>query len=85
MPKPTFNEDYESLVDIIVETRRRAGVSQRWLAARLGKSQSHIYMLEQRQRRIELREFYLICKCLEVDPVEIFSRMTEALELKRAA
>jgi transcriptional regulator with XRE-family HTH domain len=85
MVSPIFSDDYQIMVDILIDTRQRAGVSQRALASRLGKSQSHINMIEQRQRRVELREFYLLCKALDADPVEVFQRITEALELRRAA
>jgi transcriptional regulator with XRE-family HTH domain len=85
MPNPVFTDDYEVLIDILVETRRRASMSQRGLAARLGKSQSHINMIEQRQRRVELREFYLLCKALDADPVAIFQRFTNEIETRQAA
>ena len=85
MPSPIFTEDYETMVEILVDTRQTAGVSQRALAQRLGKSQSHINMIEQRQRRVELREFYLICKSLDADPVAVFEQIARALDERRAA
>lgn len=85
MANPVFSDDYEILVGLLVETRRRARVSQRALAARLGKSQSHVNMIENRQRRVELREFYLMCKALGADPVEVFQRFTSAVEMQQAA
>ncbi|KRB41671.1 MAG: helix-turn-helix transcriptional regulator [Pseudomonadota bacterium] len=85
MANPVFTDDYEVLIDILVETRRGASVSQRGLAARLGKSQSHINMIEQRQRRVEVREFYLLCKALNADPVAVFQRFTSEIEIRRAA
>lgn len=85
MPSPIFTDDYEILVNILVDTRRRARISQRLLSSRLGKSQSHINMIEQRQRRVELREFYLMCKALGADPVEVFQRFADAVEMRQAA
>lgn len=85
MANPVFTDDYEVLIDILVETRRRAAVSQRGLAARMGRSQSHINMIEHRQRRVEVREFYLLCKALDADPVAIFQRFTSEIETRRAA
>jgi transcriptional regulator with XRE-family HTH domain len=85
MPSPIFTEDYETMVAILVQARQNAGMSQRALAQRLGKSQSHINMIEQRQRRVELREFYLICRCLEADPVAVFEQIARALDERRAA
>jgi transcriptional regulator with XRE-family HTH domain len=85
MTNPVFTDDYEVLIDILIETRRCARMSQRGLAARLGRSQSHINMIEHRQRRVEVREFYLLCKALGADPVAIFQRFTNELELRKAA
>ena len=85
MPSPIFTEDYETMVAILVHARQNAGMSQRALAQRLGKSQSHINMIEQRQRRVELREFYLICRSLDADPVAIFEQIARALDERRAA
>ena len=84
MPSPIFSDDYVTMVDILVDARQTAGMSQRALAKSLGKSQSHINMIEQRQRRVELREFYLICKSLQADPVAVFDKISRALDERRA-
>ncbi|MDB5457353.1 MAG: hypothetical protein JWP92_2938, partial [Caulobacter sp.] len=46
MPNPIFSAEYEILTELLVAARRQAGLSQRALAARLGKSASHICMIE---------------------------------------
>lgn len=85
MPSAVFSEEYGVLVDLLVSARRKAGVSQRGLAARLGRSQSHINMIEKRQRRIEVREFYLLCRALGVDPAALFQCFSDQLDARRAA
>ncbi len=42
-------------------------------------------MIEQRQRRVEVREFYLLCKALNADPVAIFQRFTAPRSKRQAA
>jgi ribosome-binding protein aMBF1 (putative translation factor) len=69
-----FSDDYVVLVDLLIEARLAAGLTQRALARRIGKVQSHICAIEQRQRRVELLEFYTIARALGLDPVELFSR-----------
>ena len=69
-----FSDDYAVLVDLLIEARLAAGLTQRALARRIGKVQSHICAIEQRQRRVELLEFYTIARALDLDPVELFSR-----------
>jgi len=85
MPSAVFSDEYEVLVDLLVSARRKAGVSQRGLAARLGRSQSHINMIEKRQRRIEVREFYLLCRALGADPAALFQTFSDKLDARRAA
>lgn len=80
-----FTDDYEVLVRLIVGLRRRAGVSQRGLAKRLGRSQSHINMIEKRQRRVEVREFYRLCKALDADPAAVFQRFADEMEGRQAS
>ena len=85
MVSAIFTEDYEVLVSLLVSARRQAGLSQRGLAARIGRSQSHINMIEKRQRRIEVREFYLLCKALGADPAVVFQTFADAIEARQAA
>jgi transcriptional regulator with XRE-family HTH domain len=82
MTNAVFSEEYEVLIDILVRTRREAGLSQRALAARLGRSQSHINMIEKRQRRVEVREFYLMCRALGVDPSATFQSFARQLDAR---
>ena len=69
-----FTDDYAALVDLLIEARQAAGLTQRALARRIGKVQSHVCAIEQRQRRVELLEFYTIARALDVDPVDLFGR-----------
>jgi transcriptional regulator with XRE-family HTH domain len=85
MANVVFTEDYEVLVSLLVRARREAGVSQRGLAARIGRSQSHVNMIEKRQRRVEVREFYLLCKALGADPAAVFQTFADQMEARRAA
>lgn len=75
-----FTDDYAELVDLLIEARLAAGLTQRALARRIGKVQSHICAIEQRQRRVELLEFYHISRALNADPVAMFRKATERFE-----
>ena len=61
---PIFGDEYESIVTTLIEARMQAGLSQRQLARRLGRSQSHVCMIERRQRRMEIVEFCNIAAAL---------------------
>lgn len=72
MSKSAFTDAYASVVDTLVALRKRQGVSQVELAARLGKSQQFVSYIERTERRIDLIEFYVIVKALESEPEIVF-------------
>ena len=72
MPKTVFSQPYQRLVEVLADARRDAGLTQAELAARVGKDQSFISIIEGAQRRVDLLEFYALARALELDPVELF-------------
>lgn len=78
-PNPVFSPEYRVLVGTIAEARSEAGLSQRGLAARLGKSASHIAMIEGGQRRVDALELYRLANCLGLDPAALFQRISHRL------
>lgn len=80
-----FTDDYAELVDLLIQARLAAGLTQRALARRIGKVQSHICAIEQRQRRVELLEFYIIARALDLDPVALFGRAAARFDGLRAS
>jgi transcriptional regulator with XRE-family HTH domain len=79
-PNPVFSPEYRCLVAVLIDARCAAGLSQRSLAARLGRASSHITMIERGQRRVDSLELYLMAKALGADPVELFRRIAIRLE-----
>ena len=67
-----FSTEYQRLRDVLIAARRRAGISQRQLAERIGKSHSHVCMIEKGQRRIDVLEFDRIARALDADPLALF-------------
>jgi transcriptional regulator with XRE-family HTH domain len=62
-------------VAAISATRRDAGVSQDKLADKLGWSRSKVTKIEQGQLRIEVPDFIMIARALDVDPETVFRRV----------
>lgn len=79
-PNPVFSEEYRALVSVIVEARSEAGLSQRGLAARLGKSASHISMIEAGQRRVDALELYRLASCLGLEAAALVGRISRRLD-----
>lgn len=78
-PNPVFSADYESLRQVLLKARRDARISQRTLAERIGKSHSHVCMIERGQRRIDVLEFCTIAASLGANPLQLFAEVVACL------
>lgn len=84
MPSVIFTEAYDVVPALLVDARRRAGVSQRELARRMGRCPSHIGKIEARQRRVEIIEFCRYAEALGEDPARLFEELRRRLRLAGA-
>ena len=84
-PNPVFSDEYGVVREVLIGARREAGLSQRALAARLGKTGSHVAMIERGQRRVDLLEFCRIAESLGLSPDALVGRITAQLGALREA
>jgi len=84
-PNPVFSDEYEVVREVLISARHAAGLSQRALAARLGKTGSHVAMIERGQRRVDLLEFCRIAESLGVSPDALVGRISAQLGALTAA
>lgn len=82
MAKTVFTGYHQQLVEILIDTRKKAGLKQSELAERLGKDQTFISLVERSQRRIDVLEFYAYARALGEEPVELFTRVIHGLPQK---
>ncbi len=68
MEKSTFTPHYDLLRERLIELRGLAGLSQRDLAVRLGREHSFVGRVETGDRRVDLVEFFWICRACDADP-----------------
>jgi len=69
--KSTYSEEYQRVIATLVSARKDRGVLQTALAAKLGKPQSFVSKMENRERRIDIAEFVEICRAIGVSPLAI--------------
>jgi transcriptional regulator with XRE-family HTH domain len=85
MPKSVYTDAYGSVVEYLVALRKEKGVSQVELAERLGRPQPFISYVENRERRLDVVEFYAYVKALGGDPevavVEVFRALPKDAKL----
>ena len=80
MPKTIFSGGNKVVVEVIRRARIEAGLTQAELAARIGRDQSHISLIEGSQRRLDLVEFDRIVRALGFDPVDIYRQISARLD-----
>jgi transcriptional regulator with XRE-family HTH domain len=79
MPKSVFGGAHRHLVQALVAARQRSGLTQRELAAKLGKDQSFVSIIEGGQRRVDVIEFFAIARALNANPVQLIREIEAAL------
>lgn len=84
-PNPVFSDEYGVVREVLIGARREAGLSQRALAARLGKTGSHVAMIERGQRRVDLLEFCRIADSLGISPDALVHRIASQLGAMKTA
>jgi len=68
MPASLFTSAYEQLVEAVVSMRKKAGLTQRELAKRLGREQNYVARIETRQRRVDVVELIQFCRACGEEP-----------------
>jgi transcriptional regulator with XRE-family HTH domain len=82
MPKSVFTGAHQHLVAVLVEARRKAGLTQTELAQRVGKDQKFISLIERSQRRVDVIEFSALARALEAEPVKLYAELVSRLPPK---
>jgi transcriptional regulator with XRE-family HTH domain len=79
LPKTIFTGAHKHLVDVLRGARKQADISQVDLAAKIGKDQTYISLIERSQRRVDVLEFVALARAMGADPVELFEEVVRRL------
>lgn len=71
MRKTIYSEMSQLVCEEIVQLRKGAELTQRDLAKKLKREHSFVARIEQGERRVDLVEFYVICKACGVKPEKV--------------
>lgn len=80
MPKTIFTDANLIVVGALKQERLRAGVKQAELAAKIGKDQSWVSLVEGSQRRVDVVEFIQIARALKVDPNDLLRQIIARID-----
>jgi transcriptional regulator with XRE-family HTH domain len=75
MDKSTQTDHYKLICDKLVAMRKAAGLTHRQLAAKLKREHSFVWRIEQGERRLDLVEFFWVCRALGQDPAVVYTEM----------
>lgn len=79
MDKTIHSQQNECVRKAIVALRQRAGLTQRQLAAKLQRERSFVGRLELGERRLDLVEFFWVCRACGADPVKEAAKLMRQL------
>ena len=77
--KSVFTAEYEGLLQRLVVARKDAGLTQQELASRIGRPQSFVSKYERRERRLDVLEFVIVCRVLDIDSCGIIREIEGSL------
>ena len=72
MRKTLRSPEHELFLDLLIEARSRARLTQIDVAKRLNRPQSFVAKYENGERRIDIVEFVVLAKALEAEPLGLF-------------
>ena len=76
--KTLRSRENDALIELVVNTREKAEMTQRDLAAALKRPRSFVSRIESGERRLDVVEFIAVAKALKVDPIDLFTRFVRA-------
>ena len=78
MRKTLGSPDHERFLELLVQTRRDAGLTQLAVAERLERPQSFVAKYENGERRLDVLEFIAVARALGADPVALLGQFVSA-------
>ena len=75
--KSVHSAGQTAFCNLMIEARKRAGLTQQDLATRLARTQSFVAKYEGGERRIDVVEFVAICRAMSAEPVGILKKLAK--------
>jgi transcriptional regulator with XRE-family HTH domain len=75
MPRSLHSERYKRLCERLFDARKKAGLTQAELSARLNRPQSYISKYESGERRLDVIELLDVAQALQISPAGLLQRL----------
>ncbi|WP_108523213.1 helix-turn-helix domain-containing protein [Bradyrhizobium algeriense] len=79
MPRTLRSPRQKALIAMLIEQRKKSGLTQAQLAKRLRRYQSFVATVESGQRRIDVVEFLDFAEAIGFDPIDAIKRLRTAV------
>ena len=79
LEKSVHSDEQKAFGLLLLEARKRAGLTQWEVAERLKRPQSFVAKYEGGERRIDVLEFLVIARALDADPVRLLRTLMKRL------
>ncbi|WP_044874038.1 helix-turn-helix transcriptional regulator [Pseudomonas sp. LFM046] len=70
---------YQRLLELLIDARKKSGVTQQQLSKRLLRPQSYVSKYERGERRLDVIEYLLVVQSLGADPFELLREVQPLL------
>lgn len=78
MTKSVHTRNYRLFLELLIEARKDAGVTQEQLARRLNRPQSFVSKCENGERRVDVIELIQILQSIGVEPIGFIKRIVKS-------
>lgn len=75
MPRTLRSPRQKALIALLIEQRKKSGLTQAQLAKRLRRYQSFVATVESGQRRIDVIEFLDLADAIGFDPIDAIKKL----------
>ena len=77
--KTIYTGPHVVLVDALILARKRSGLTQAEVGARIGRDQTFISIIENRQRQVTVLEFVALVRAMGQDAAEVFATVADKI------
>jgi len=77
MTESIQSPEYRYVLAKLIEMRKEAGMTQRDLAKKLDRENSFVWRIETGKRRLDVVEFYWVCKALEKNAAVVYRKLIQ--------
>lgn len=76
MAKSIYSKRYRQFLDLLIQARKEADLTQVEVASRLNRPQSFVSKYENGERRLDVVEFLDVAKAIDFDAVKLMRKLT---------